>query len=99
MTNNSDFKGFCIFPYISSKLNIMTATQFVWAPFVLSRLKLTRPTNITGTIPKAQESDVVAYQKYYKRLYGYFSNHVYLVVKNSNKNTSEFLTLSPCLNL
>ena len=38
----------------------MTATQFVWAPFVLSRLKLTRPTNITGTIPQAQESDVVA---------------------------------------
>ena len=36
----------------------MTATQFVLAPFVLSRL--TRPTNITGTIPQAQESDVVA---------------------------------------
>ena len=31
-------------------------------------------------------------------LYGDLSNR-YLGVKNSNKDTSEFLTLSPCLNL
>ena len=37
-------------------------------------------------------------KKYYEGLQGDFSDR-YLGVKNSKKNTSEFLTLSPCLNL
>jgi len=41
---------------------------------------------------------------YYKSLYGDFSDHTnpgdcYLGAKNRNKNTLEFVTLSPCLNL
>ena len=41
---------------------------------------------------------------YYKNLYGDFSDHTnpgdcYLEIKNRNKNTLEFVTLSPCLNL
>ena len=50
---------------------------------------------ITGTL-SSRVRIVVAL--YYEGLYGDFSDR-YLGVKNSNKNSSEFLTLSPSLNL
>ena len=56
-----------------------------------------RSSGITST-PNPRVRIVVALQKYYKGLYGDLSDS-HLGVKNSNKDTSEFLTLSHCLNL
>ena len=60
-----------------------------------------RPRRMSGTtpqVPQAHEWESLLCNKYYKSLYGDLSDR-YLGVKNSNKRTSEFLTLSFCLNL
>ena len=48
--------------------------------------------------PTSQWESLLTTKKYCKGLYGDLSDR-YLEFKNSNKDTSEFITLCPCLNL